>query len=300
MIKKYIDFIYESKFLKDVSTLGYLDKSFYPGIDAILSNIDKQEILSSQDTLLWNYNSEETTEKINEFTFKVETETKFDLEFLNFTREPIEVETFTFKDFVNERVNHYMIKSNNSSELFLGIVENSESIKDFISTCFDKANQMRLDTDSRYCYLTIDQMIVETGKSQRESGWHIDGMQGLEVSEKQPADYQFIWADATPTKFCTQTFDVEGIDVGKHNVFNWVSKQVAEKNCYLLKKETIYLMNAYHVHTATQAEKKLYRRFVRLSFTNTPITSIKMTINPDIKYNYKIGVTSGDIPKNLI
>ncbi len=59
-------------------------------------------------------------------------------------------------------------------------------------------------------------------------------------------------------------------------------------------------MNAYHVHTATTAESKLYRRFVRLSYTNTPITSIKMTVNPDIKYNYQIKVTSGNIPTNLI
>lgn len=231
MITKYKGFINESKFLKDTSVVGYLDMSLYPGIHDIVKNLDPTKYLSSQNTLLWNYNDEETTKKINEFTFKIETEAKFNIEYLKFTREPIQVSNFNFDDFVQERVNHYMIKSNNSSEYIMGELNYSKGINKFVSECLSKANDLRLNLDSRYCYLTIDQKTVEPGKSQRESGWHIDGMQGTEVQEKQPADFQFIWADETPTRFCTQTFNIEGLDITKHNVFNWLGKQVSEKMC---------------------------------------------------------------------
>jgi hypothetical protein len=300
MITKYTQFIGESRFLRGASVVGYLDKSKYPGIDGVLPGLDQSRILSSQDALLWDYGHEETTRAINEFAFRAETEAKFDLGYLRFTREPIEVGPFAFVDFVDVRVNHYMIKSNDSVQYVFGELGRSGGVRDFVSRCLSKADELGLDTRSRYAYLTVDQNPVEPGKTQRESGWHIDGMQGTEVPEKKPADFQFIWTDATPTRFCTQTFDVEGLDVARHNVFNWLSRQVAEQTCYSLREGTIYLMNAYHVHTATPAKERLYRRFVRLSFTNTPITSVKMTPNPDIHYNYPTGVTSGDIPKGLV
>jgi len=299
MIKKYQKFILESKFLKDVHIFGYLEKKYYIGIDSIIESLNPNSYIEDESYLIWDYNNEEVTQKINEFTFRVETQNIFNLDYLKFTREPIEVCDFDFKSFVKERVNHYMIKSNNSDEFIFGELGYSDEIKLFVKMCYDEAKEIGLDTRGRYCFITIDQKIVEPGKTQREFVWHIDGLQGEEVGDKKPADYQFIWADETPTKFCTQTFEVDDIDVKTHNVFKWVGHQVRDSNCYLLDKKKIYLMNSYHVHTATKTDKTIYRKFIRVSFTNTPITSIKMSVNPDISYNYDIHVTSGNIPTHL-
>ena len=300
-MKKWLEFILESKFLQESSLIGYLDLSHYPGLNSLFEEFQEgKDYLSEGSKVIWDWSNEQMTSKINEMTFREETYGVFDLKYLKYTREPIEVMPFSFKDFTNARVNHYMLKNSTDAELTLGDFKNQPEIKKFIQACIDECKKLGLSWEGRWCYLTIDQMLVEAGKSQREFGWHIDGMQGDEVQIKVPADFQFIWADATPTRFCTKTFNVEGLNSSIHNVFNWLGKQTEEKYCYNLEKEKIYLMNAYHVHSATISDRVQYRRFVRLSFTKTPITSVKMTINPDIKYNYAIHQTTGNIPKNLM
>jgi len=290
----------ESKFLKEVHTLGYLETKFYPGIESILESfvLDK-DYMRDENHLIWDYQNEQLTDALNKFTFVKETQTPFDLRHLKFTREPVEIGAFNFGNIGDVRVNHFMVKTNNSSEFVLGELEKYGDIKNFISQCYDAANEMGLDPDNRYGYITIDQLQVKAGASQRESGWHIDGMQGTEVPEKKNADFQFIWADQTPTRFCTMTFDMEGVDEAVHNIFKWVGRQVDKNFCYYLKANEIYLMNAYHVHTAVKGTKPVFRRFARLSFTNTPITSVRMTDNPAIEYNYPRGTTTGAIPSHL-
>lgn len=307
-MKRYKQFILESNFLKQTDLVGYLDLSYYPELVDYFENLDlpktinntQNDFLIEGEKVIWDYANKFLTEKINEATFKQETESNFNLGFLQFTREPIEIGTFYFNDFTNSRVNHYMLKNNSGGDFVWGDFQTNRDVNRFVQKCITECERLKLDWNNRYCYLTIDQMWIEAGKSQREFGWHIDGMQGDEVSIKVPADFQFIWADATPTRFCTKAFDIEGLDPSRHNVFNWLAKQTQEKYCYLLEKEKIYLMNAYHVHSATLSDKVQYRRFVRLSFTNTPITSVKMTINPDINYNYPIHKTTGNIPKHLL
>ena len=300
-LSNWLEFIKESKFLKDTTLLGYLDLKDYPNLLPFFKNYEEgKDYLLDGDNVVWDWSNEEMTFKINEMTFREETYKVFDLKYLKYTREPIEVGKFHFNNFTKSRVNHYMIKNSTDSNLTLGEFDNSKEIKDFIDVCITECDKLDLSWKDRWCYLTIDQMLVEAGRSQREFGWHIDGMQGDEVNVKVSADFQFIWADATPTRFCTKTFNIEGLNPSKHNVFNWLGKQTEERYCYNLEKEKIYLMNSYHVHSATISEIVQYRRFVRLSFTKTPITSVKMTVNPAIKYNYMIHQTTGNIPKNLI
>jgi len=300
---KYSDFLKESNFLKGINYVGYIDLRFYNKDEILgaLENHKKTDYLIEGDDLLYDFENKELEDDLNLITFKEETNNKFNTGFLSSsTRTPIELDKFYFSDFTHLRLNHYLIKPNNSSELFFGEISQSKSIKDFVNYCIEKAEELGLNWKDRYCYLTIDQKEVEPGKTQREEGWHIDGMQGLEVPIKQNPDYQFIWSDETPTKFCAQIFDVSDMDPSVHNVFNYLGSQVKENYCFLLEKERIYLMNAYHLHQATPSDKKIFRRFVRLSFTLTPITSTKMSLNPEIVYNYKIHQTSGNIPKNLI
>lgn len=59
------------------------------------------------------------------------------------------------------------------------------------------------------------------------------------------------------------------------------------------------MINPYHIHTATKAINKIYRHFIRVAFTEIPVTSVKMTINPKIEYNYQYHITTGEIPSYL-
>jgi len=285
----YTNFIKESNYLK--GALGYCDINYYPGIKKVLHS----NYILDNNNLIYEFGNS-TEDKINEYMFKSDISNIFDLNRLKFTRSPIEVDTYKFNNFEN-RYNHYMIKGPNT-DWTLGEL-NRVDIKLFIDKCLKELKRLNIPYDDRYCYVTIDTKQVKAGESQRDFGWHINGLQGDEVSNKKPADFQFIWSDKIPTKFCTQEFDITGLNLSKHNVFNWLGRQTLEEKCYLLEAEKIYLMNAYHVHTATKSDQDTNRNFVRVSFTNTPITSIRMSVNNDISYDYEIHKTTGAIPKHL-
>ena len=282
-------------FLQDQNIIGIIQKGDYYNLDRIRKSLSNIDYIEDDNFIVYKYNEDEN-QILNTELFVQEVNSVFNLDFLKTTREPIEVGKFNFITFPTTRLNHYMIKSNDSDDIIFGDIKDEE-IKRFVNECYSL--QKKFNKDNRYIYLTIDQNIVSPGKTLREAGWHLDGLQGDEVSVKKNADYQFIWSDSLPTKFCTQEFDIDELDLSKVNAFKFLGKQVIESRCYLLNPNTIYLMNPYHLHEASQAKTETFRKFVRLSFTQTPITSVKMTINPDMIYNYEIHKTTGNIPKYL-
>ncbi len=292
-IKKYNEYlktysqIYLIPYGKDYSKILDIVKKYKP---------EDYEILDNQYLIIKN---ESLCDEVNLVCFKIEVNKDFNLSFLKSNRFPIKISELNLNLNDIQRVNHYMIKSNDSTQFIYGIFEQNDTINKYISICLDYLKQNNIEYNDRYCYITIDNKNIKGGESQRDFGWHIDGMQGNEVATKQLADYQFIWTDETPTKFCNQMFDIHDIDPSKHNVFKKLGRQVYGENCFIINKNTIYLMNPYLLHTATKSEKDIFRNFIRLSFTNTPITSIKMTVNKNIIYNYKIHQTTGNIPANL-
>lgn len=227
---------------------------------------------------------------------------EFDLSQLSTSNEPIWTHNFSLPvDFPREqRVNHFMIKSPVSCMELDQF--NNTPIAEFVNLCLIEAKRLGLSIEDRYIYLTLDQGKVNKSQTLRDPGWHIDGLQGEEVPVKKLADFQFIWTNALPTVFAVKPFNIDGIDLSKHNVFTWVSRQIEEKEDTIISfpPGAVVLMNQYHVHRASEAHESLFRTFIRLSFTQTPVTSIKMTVNPSIQYNYKYHQTAGDIPKNLI
>ncbi len=230
--------------------------------------------------------------------FVNEVNSVFNLSFLIKKREPIALGDFHFDNLPNKRLNHYLIKLNNESQYRLGEIDIDE-MKNFIEKISDEITSLGISIKERYCFLTLDQGWVEPNSTLRTPGWHVDGMQGGEVEVKKPGDLTFIWSNALPTKFAEQAFNVSGLDSSIHNVFNWLGRQVKTKNIFESKINQIYAINPYHVHAANKASEKVYRVFLRLSYTLTPVTSTKMTLNPEIKYNYKYHVTTGEIPSYL-
>ena len=210
--------------------------------------------------------------------FVNEVSSNFDLRFLSQSRFPIELGSYHFSELPNLRLNHYLVKLNNGDEYQLGDLDTKE-IKEFIDICLKKLDEFNLSVIDRYCYITLDQKWVEKDETQRTPGWHIDGMQGDEVKKKVPGDITFLWCNALPTKFTSQSFETADLDPSTQNVFNYLSRQVREGSVISAEANKVYMVGPYHVHEASEATEKVYRIFLRVSYTNTPITSVKMTLN---------------------
>ncbi|MDB5254153.1 MAG: hypothetical protein JWL80_219 [Parcubacteria group bacterium] len=230
--------------------------------------------------------------------FKKEVNSIFNLDFLKLGRKPIDLGKYMFESFSNLRVNHYLIKSNDSEIYNFGEIDEKD-IGDFVNFAKSKCSEMGIDLTNRYCFLTLDQGWVEPGTTLRADGWHIDGMQGDEIEVKKLADIELIWSDCLPTSFTSQAFDITDMNPSVHNIFNWLGKQIDESQIVIPDPFHLYAINSYHVHAATKAIEKTYRRFIRLAYTQTPVTSVKMTVNPQMSYNYSHHVTSGEIPAYL-
>ena len=89
------------------------------------------------------------------------------------------------------------------------------------------------------------------------------------------------------------------MDISKHNIFNRLSEQVNESAVEQMKANYMYAMSSYLVHRAAKTKKHVYRRFIRVSVSYIPITSINATINAEMEYDYDIGTTTGEIPTYL-
>lgn len=196
------------------------------------------------------------------------------------------------------RINNMLIKLKGQSIQLPKGVDNE--ISNWVRNCLDVADDVCDDMEQRYAYLTIDNQPVISGNSQREEGWHLDGLQGDEVPNKFKNCFQFLWVSNTPTEFCQQSFDPCGMDVSKHNIFKAIGKQVRNENCFKIKSMHTYLMHCFHAHRATKSDCDTDRLFLRLYISHCHVTSVGATINPRIKYPFKPHITTGKIPEHLV
>ncbi len=197
------------------------------------------------------------------------------------------------------RVNHLLIKNPYSAFKIPDFI--SKSVSSLIQRCYENAKENKIiDLSERYVYLTYDNSVVEKGHCQRDSGYHIDGMQGSEVVSKVNNCFQYIWLNNLPTVFCNQKFDALRLEPSKHNYFKHFENQVIESKVFSIEKNSVYFVNPYMIHRASVALYRQKRTFIRIYFSHLPITSVKATINPDIVYPFKPHVTTGEIPESLI
>lgn len=232
-------------------------------------------------------------------TFWYEVTETFDLRALAKGRSPVDLGEMKLESLPSIRVNNYMIRQPGMDCYCYNELEN-----DNIWAAVQVANMVirqagGVNVTDRYCYVTLDQGWLEKGHTLRSPGWHLDGLQGNEVPVKRPGDVQFIWSDCMPTDFCVQPIDIDGLDMGRYNVFGWISRQVKTENIIKTEPNRLTMMNCYHIHRAVPAQERVYRRFLRISYTCVPITSVTMTVNTDLKYNYEYHITSGYVPAHL-
>lgn len=196
-----------------------------------------------------------------------------------------------------ESRNHWMIKSRASEAIILDDLE--PDVRRFCQKAIEYMQANRLPIKDRYLYLTVDDRHVEAGRTQRQPGWHFDGMQGSEVPSVNPGCFQFLWCDHTPALYATQSFQTKGLDRHRVNFFDSLGNQVKEDSLIQGKPGLAYLMSAYQVHRASEVAVSGRRKVLRLSASYQPITSKRMTVNPHIGYDYPIHSTSGRIPEGL-
>lgn len=231
--------------------------------------------------------------------FKNDVDFVFDIHRLQTGRVPFVVCKFNPYAFPDTRVNHYLVKSRTSSDYVFGEIDHpniSLLVGQSEHFCFKSS----IDIRERYCYITVDQGWVEPGQALRQPGWHLDGLQGDEVATKVPGDIKFIWSDTLPTQFTDQGFDTNGLDVSKHNVFKWIEDRVDPSRVFCKDNNNLLAITSYHPHAAGIATERVYRRFVKVSYSYVPITSTRMTINPGIVYDYECHITKGEIPAHLV
>jgi len=226
-----------------------------------------------------------------------DTRLPFDIAYLRYGDTPGVVGPYNGERVKDTRINHWMLKNNTDDFLLMppvaiGFVERCQS--------FLTHRGMEDIWRKRYAYLTIDTKTVESGEAQRTVGWHIDGMQGDEVLIKVPPDITFVWCNDLPTRFSSSDLNLTDLNTSKDNVFAAMEKRIQLKDTFFIDPGIIYYITAYMPHTGEIARRQIVNRvFMRLGFSLTPITSVRMTVNPRIVYNYPIHKTSGEIPAHL-
>ncbi len=145
--------------------------------------------------------------------------------------------------------------------------------------------------DNYYCYLTIDQGKVQPDTLQREAPCHVDGFQGARWPKKTWINHTYTLTNTLPTLFYPQVFDLDKLDIAKHDFFWEFNRQVAltnSKHAIHFEDFELVLMNAYNVHRGVEATKEIDRTWIRLSFETRIFDRLGNAHNPLFDYNWKM------------
>lgn len=141
--------------------------------------------------------------------------------------------------------------------------------------------------DGRYVYLTVKRLFVQPGCLGGRLGWHTDGF--------GTSDVNYIWADADPTEFCVQPFDLSD----DHEVsMRQMEEQARPENIVTYGSLNILRIDARHVHRCPSNPASGYRTFARVSFSDDRYDMSGNARNYDLDYNwtmYPRGVVRNDV-----
>lgn len=155
----------------------------------------------------------------------------------------------------------------------------------------------------RYMYLTTHTAKLSEGQHQRMTGWHIDGLQGDEVSVKQNACINFIGSSSQyGTEVLMDSSNLfGGLNLSIDNIFRVMDDLYSDaKDIMYLKSDTMHMMDAYTIHRTPKVREECTRTILKLVLTHVPITSVTSTFNNNIEYDYDYHTTSGQVPAHLI
>lgn len=159
------------------------------------------------------------------------------------------------------------------------------------------------DHKGRYVYLTVDQGLVKAGMSQRHGGCHVDGFQGARINPKVEEDTTYVVSDVCPTEFFVQSWELDGLDLMKDNVFLHMDQQAKLHRMWAPGAKHVVRCSPYDVHRAAVPEKDTMRTFIRVAISVRRFDRKGNTINPSLD---RLGAYadwswhSRDLPKHLV
>lgn len=138
-----------------------------------------------------------------------------------------------------------------------------------------------------FAYLTVHQSWVEPGNYQRRPGMHVDGFQGIERPDKEEIEHSYLVFNDVPTVFTNQRYQLNNFDFSKYNLFSELDRQTAPEFEYEATPYDIFFADAYTVHRANQATKKVLRTFIRLTYSVAIFDRLGLTDNPLFPYRWE-------------
>lgn len=128
----------------------------------------------------------------------------------------------------------------------------------------------------KFCYITIRHGFI---MSALDDEWHVDGF-----STKIPhlPEQNYVWASTQPTEFISRPFTVpDDFDPRVHNLHHYIQDYVATNAPVVqLKPRRTYILDPYVIHRRPHIPEKLWRTFVRVSFTDIEINDRNNHVNP--------------------
>jgi hypothetical protein len=192
-----------------------------------------------------------------------------------------------FSAFHNIRVLDLPIKMQGSMDDYR-IPEDLAQFKDVIQQVVDIEHSINTPEQIQgfYVYLTIDQMYLAPGTSQRRLREHVDGFQGASITNKKPINHSYSVSNLTPTVYLGNGFDFSHLIDGVHDYYHEMSRKADESQKMETQPYHIYLMDAYSVHRAEVSATGGYRTFLRVSYDPEIFSRKGNTHNPLFDYSW--------------
>lgn len=140
----------------------------------------------------------------------------------------------------------------------------------------------------KYIYLNIDERHVLPNTNQRRYGWHSDSYRPDYSHEKKIiADTIFIAYNSLPTMFTTTTFNIDKIYNNDELVLEYFNNKVKDNSIILPPCNNILQITPYCIHNAgyNNTNQIVYRKFLKVVFSNEKYNLKGNTINPFFCYN---------------
>jgi hypothetical protein len=109
----------------------------------------------------------------------------------------------------------------------------------------------------QYMYLTAKKMFVGPDNAANRPGWHIDGF-GTD-------DFNFIWADSSPTEFCVQQFV---LSEGHGASLRQMDEQARVENITTYPDGSLLMLDQTVVHRVAAVGDCGYRTFAKISISS--------------------------------
>ena len=170
-------------------------------------------------------------------------------------------------------VNEFVLKR--AKQYVFSIPHQFVSFSEPINIAFERFKLVCPKWMDYFAQLTIRRGWIQCGTAQRNKRGtytdqvHVDGPQfGLSHKDRYPGDIVYIAFNKTPTIFYSQPFYITENDLRNEVSFLTTMMRQANENMAVRGNEyTIYEIDSYTPHRASNTESDVYRIFFRLRFT---------------------------------